>query len=87
MGLQDDETSSSSSEICNLLDEGGEDGWEDVQPDVEEVAVISLFDEQEFPDVQSMLRHCMVKYGFDFLKVKTEFGPQVLNILLMYGEY
>ena len=77
MGLQDDETSSSSSESCNLSNAGREDGWEDVQPDVEEVTVISLFDEQKFLDVQSMLRHCVAKYDFNFLKVKDEFGPQV----------
>ena len=83
MGLQDDETSLSSSDSCSLSNEGGENGWEDVQPDVEEVTVISLFDEQEFPNVQSMLRHCMAKYDFDFLKLKNEFGPQVLSIPLI----
>lgn len=79
MELQEEETSSSSSESCNLSNVDGEDGWEDIQPDVEELTIISLLDEQEFPNVHSMLRYCIVKYDFDFLKVKDEFGPWVLK--------
>ena len=59
---QTDELSSS--------EEGGE--WLDVGPDEEEkVEILSLFDDEVFPDALSMLDHCKHKHGFDFKETCT----------------
>ena len=56
------------------LDVEEDEGWEDLEPDVEEVAIQSLFDEKTFPDARSMLQYCLDTYHFDFLKIRKELG-------------
>lgn len=57
-------------------DEGRQ--WEDVEPDVEQISVISLFSESKFPDVSSMLQHCKDEHDFDLVTVKKQLGVYVL---------
>lgn len=59
--------SSSSSEVSDLREE---EGWEDAEPDHENLQLVSLFDETTFPDAQSMIEYCKEKYGFDFIGVQ-----------------
>ncbi|MCJ1284612.1 hypothetical protein MMC26_003946 [Xylographa opegraphella] len=54
------------------LDLEEEQGWEDVEPDVEKVVYKSLFDEKKFQDVHSMLQYCLATYHFDFIGLRVE---------------
>ena len=58
----------------------GEEGWEDLEPDVENVSFKSLLDDGVFSDVQSMLDHCKVKYAFDLVKIQRDLGVLLLSI-------
>lgn len=50
-------------------------GWVDTHSDHEEQPpVVSLLDNEVFPDVLSMLTYCREKYSFDFLGVRQELG-------------
>jgi protein arginine N-methyltransferase 3 len=66
--------SSGSSETSDILDSKDDEGWEDAEPDQEEIPFISLLDDEVFMDIQSMLSHCKEKYGFDFLEVRQRLG-------------
>jgi hypothetical protein len=72
------------------LDVEEDEGWEDLEPDVEVLTVKSLFDETVFADVRTMLQYCHDKYGFNFLKVRKEFGAYLsgglwLSSLCLHG--
>ena len=71
---------SESGDILNLEDD---EGWEDVEPDVEKIKIVSLFGEDEFNDVQTMLQHCKDEHHFDLVKVRKELGVCVL--LYLFG--
>jgi hypothetical protein len=51
-----------------------DDGWEDAEPDQEEIQVKSLFDDKIFSDVKSMLDYSKENFGFDFLAVRQQLG-------------
>ncbi|KAI1003390.1 Ribosomal protein arginine N-methyltransferase [Podosphaera aphanis] len=60
----------SDSENSDILDMRGEEGWQDLEPDQEEVQFVSLLDDKVFPDIHQMLDHCREKHGFDFLGLR-----------------
>lgn len=60
-------TSSSDGDQADSLNVEDDEGWEDVEPDTENVKTVSLFDDQVFDDVASMLLHCKIVHDFDFL--------------------
>lgn len=64
----------STDESLSILDVEEDEGWEDLEPDVEEVIVQSLLDNKTFPDAQSMLQYCLDTFDFDFLKIRKELG-------------
>ena len=67
--------SDSESSTSDPLDLADDEGWEDVAPEEEESQpIVSLFSQEEFPDVCSMLKDCKEKFGFDFAAVQREFG-------------
>ncbi|KAH6621271.1 S-adenosyl-L-methionine-dependent methyltransferase [Chaetomium sp. MPI-SDFR-AT-0129] len=59
-----------------LTQPGAEDDDEDRE---ESVPVVSLLDDQVFPDAASMLAHCREKHGFDFLAVRDGLGLDFLG--------
>lgn len=71
---KEDTNAESADESLSTMDVEEDEDWEDLEPDVEEVAVQSLFDEKVFPDARSMLQYCLNAYQFDFLKVRKELG-------------
>lgn len=71
---QEDPNVESMDDPLSALDVEEDEGWEDLEPDVEEVTVQSLFDDKTFPDAQSMLQYCSDTFGFDFLKTRKELG-------------
>lgn len=66
--------SSDSSENSDILDFKDDEGWEDAEPDQEDIHYISLLDDETFTDSNTMLNHCREKYGFDFLEVRQRLG-------------
>ena len=66
-----DEVSSAEDDSTNLEDE---QGWEDVETDIEHIVYKSFFDEKDFQDVHSMLQYCLATYHFNFLAIKAELG-------------
>jgi protein arginine N-methyltransferase 3 len=57
-----------------VLDLKGDEGWEDIEPEEEQQKIISLLDQEVFPDVASMLTYCKEKYNFDFLEIRDKFA-------------
>lgn len=66
-------SASSGSETSDVLNLKDDEDWEDVEPEEEREKIISLLDNEVFPDVASMLAHCKEKYNFDFLKIRDNF--------------
>jgi type I protein arginine methyltransferase len=48
-----------------------DDEWQDAEPDQERVEILSLFDDQKFLDIKSMLDYCKDKYNFDLLDINN----------------
>jgi hypothetical protein len=48
--------------------------WEDMEPDIEELEYVSLFDEEKFADLKSMFLYCKERYNFDFVAVQNQLG-------------
>jgi protein arginine N-methyltransferase 3 len=66
---------SSESEASDVLDLKDDEGWEDAEPDEEEPEqIVSLLDNEVFPDVKSMLSHCKDAHQFDFLRLKSRYS-------------
>lgn len=76
---------SSSSESSEILDLEDDEGWEDTELDEEKSKAISLFGEDAFDDVRSMLQHCKDNHQFDLVKVRNEFGVCVFADNLTIG--
>lgn len=64
----------SDDESGDPLDLQDDEGWEDAEPDEEKTTLVSLFDDEQFSDMHSMLEHCKEKHGFDLVSLKNKFG-------------
>ena len=64
--------SDSDPSTTELLDLKNEEGWEDVESDVEDRAFRSLFEDKLFGDITEMLKHDKEKHGFDFVRIKRQ---------------
>jgi hypothetical protein len=64
--------SDSDPSTAELLDPRNEEGWEDVESDVEDHAFRSLFEDTWFGDVTEMLKHDKEKHGFNYVKIKRQ---------------
>ncbi|KAJ5239708.1 S-adenosylmethionine-dependent methyltransferase superfamily domain-containing protein [Penicillium chermesinum] len=67
--------------VSEESDSSNEEGWEDVEPDEESQPVMSLFSEQVFPDVRSMLKDSKENYDFDLLKIQKDLGLDFLDTI------
>ena len=65
-------------EDADSLNAEDEEGWEDVEqePDYQQ-PIVSLFSDEAFPDVLTMLEDCKKKHGFDILRARRELGVYV----------
>lgn len=72
----DSESSSSTSDYLHLTTE---DGWQDLEPDVESQPVVDLFSDEVYPDARSMLAACKEKHAFDFIKIKRDLNLEFLD--------
>lgn len=63
-----------SKEVDDILSESeGSEGWDDVNEgddEVENLEIVSLFDDKVFPDAASMLDYCKDKFKFDFVATR-----------------
>lgn len=66
--------SDASSESLGPLNLDKDQGWEDIEPDIEPQNVVCLFGDGVFDTVSSMLQHCKEEHSFDFLKTRKELG-------------
>lgn len=66
--------SSNSSQVADILNLTDDEGWEDAEPEEERTRIVSLLDNEVFPDVGSMLAHCKKRHSFDFLQIKSKFS-------------
>ena len=48
--------------------------WQDIEPDQEQISVLSFFDDVTFPNANEMLDYSREKYGFDFLATQRRLG-------------
>ena len=65
-------TEDSEHEPIDALDIEDDEGWDDVEPDIEKVKFVSLFDNEVFDNVPSMLLHCKTNYNFDFVETQKK---------------
>ena len=59
------------------LEEQDDEGWEDAEPEEENITVVCLFGKDQFSNVPSMLQHCKDKHDFDLASLKHKFGVWV----------
>jgi hypothetical protein len=71
----------SDSSTVDQVDYRNEDGWADIEEDVETSTFMSLFDDKTFTDLNDLLRYCRVAYDFDFWKVRKTLGMPPANML------
>jgi len=74
--------SSNCSESHDILDLEDDEGWEDLEPDVEKIKIVSLFGEDKFPNVQTMLQHCKDNHQFDLIKIRKELSMYIFLYLV-----
>ena len=68
------DTVSSESDSNARLEWQDDDGWEDAEPDQEEVKFTCLFCQHDFSDISSMLQHCKSAHEFDLPHVQKTLG-------------
>ncbi|CAF9913087.1 MAG: hypothetical protein ALECFALPRED_008628 [Alectoria fallacina] len=74
---------SDSSEEADILDLKDDEGWEDQEPDVENIEVYCLGCSQTFSDAQSMLPHCRDTHNIDIVKVQKTLRLDFLEMIKM----
>lgn len=74
MSASSDTSSEASAEPIDL--QAGADGWDDVEPDDEDLEVVSFFGRADgvFRSVQEMLLHCREKRSLDFVQAIQTLG-------------
>ena len=58
----------------DLLDLADDEGWEDLEPDVETVQLHCLLCSATFGDAKLLLLHCRQGHGLDVVKVQKDLG-------------
>jgi len=64
--------SDSDPSTTELLDPKHDQGWEDVESDVEDRTFKSLFEDVWFGDLVEMLKYDKENHGFDYVKLKRQ---------------
>ena len=67
-------TASASSEDGDVLDLADDEGWDDLEPDVEIVKVFCLVCDVIFDGAQSMLEHCKKNHQLDIVSIQKDLG-------------
>jgi hypothetical protein len=64
--------SDSDPSTSELLGSKNEEGWEDVESDVEDRTFRSLFEDKWFGEITGMFKYDKEKHGFDYVKLKKQ---------------
>ena len=67
-------TASGSSEDGNMLDLADDEGWDDLEPDLEAVKVVCLKCDAEFDGTHIMLQHCKELHQLDIVSIRKDLG-------------
>lgn len=59
-------------------DDEDEEGWEDAEPDVENIEVVSFFSDKRYSSIGLMLEDCKQEHGFDFVACVKDFRAYVV---------
>lgn len=65
---------SSVSDQSDELNLDDDEEWRDAEPDEEIVHFVSLFGEETFDSIHSMLKHCKTVHNFDLVKLRDDLG-------------
>lgn len=65
---------SSVSDQSDELNLDDDEEWRDAESDEEKVHFMSLFGEETFDSIHSMLKHCKTVHNFDLVKLRDDFG-------------
>ncbi len=65
---------SGGSEDGDVLDLADDEGWEDLEPDVETVKLVCLMCDVIFEDAQFMLQHCKDIHQLDIVSIQKDLG-------------
>jgi|SRR6266516_1754804 len=68
------DSSSNGSDISDILDLQRDEGWQDVEPDDEQVEFICFFCPNVSTAILNLMEHCREKHQFDFLKIRNDLG-------------
>ncbi|KAL9129321.1 MAG: hypothetical protein Q9217_002192 [Psora testacea] len=68
-------------EEADILDLESDEGWDDVEPDVEQLEVQCLFDNRVFANVASMLQHCKDDHHFDLALLQKGFKLEFIEMI------
>ncbi|KAK4696738.1 hypothetical protein P7C71_g1240, partial [Lecanoromycetidae sp. Uapishka_2] len=74
-----DASQSESSEAEDVLDSADDDGWQDIEPDVEVIEITCLMCDIMFEGVESMLQHCKDIHELDFVQVHSDLRLDFLS--------
>lgn len=74
VNIADDKESLSSeaSDGTELLDPKDDEGWEDVEPDVEHLTFVDLFSGSSFEELPDMVEHMRSKWNFDLVEIRNK---------------
>lgn len=64
----------SGSDCEDSSNEQHDEGWEDAEPDEENISLTCLFGQTQFDSVHSLLQHCKNTHDFDLATLKAKFG-------------
>ena len=67
-------TVSASSEDGDVLDLADDEGWNDLEPDVETIKVFCLVCDMIFDCAQTMLEHCKNNHQLDIVSIRKDLG-------------
>lgn len=65
---------SSFSDHSDELNLDDDEEWKDAESDEERVHFVSLFSEETFDSIHSMLKHCKTVHKFDLVKLREDLG-------------
>ncbi|KAL9103856.1 MAG: hypothetical protein Q9163_001134 [Psora crenata] len=74
-------TGCSSDDEEDILNQEDEEGWDDVEPDLERLEFQCLFDNNLFADVASMLQHCRETHNFDLGKLYKDLRLEYIEMI------
>lgn len=74
MALDPSAASFDSSVEGDILDLADDEGWDDLEPDLEPVEMVCLMCDALFDSTQRMLQHCKDNHDLDIVSIRKDLG-------------